>query len=130
MSEENVEIVRRIFRRWNAGEREVETEVMHPDLVVISSMTNAEYRGYEGLRRWIAEIDDQFEVWSLSIDKFLDAPGDRLLALGMVHIQGRTSEVVLDQPMAWLLSFSGGRAIELQTIPDHSAALKAAGLSE
>jgi ketosteroid isomerase-like protein len=130
MSEENVQLTRQTFERWNAGERDVDAGIAHPDIVVSSAMTNAEYHGYEGLRRWIAEIDDQFGDWSLSIDQFRDASEGRLLALGAVHVRGRTSGVEFDQPMAWILTFSDERLIELRTIPDHAQALEAAGLRE
>jgi ketosteroid isomerase-like protein len=130
MSQENVELMRQIVERWNAGEREIDAEIADPDLVVHSAMTNAEYHGYDGLRRWMAEIDDQFEDWRLSIDQFRDASEGRLLALGTVHVRGRASGVAFDQPMAWLLTFAGDKLIELRTIPDHAEALEAVGLSE
>jgi ketosteroid isomerase-like protein len=133
MSEENVvasreELVRREFDRWNAGEREI--EIFHHDVVVHSGMTNATYHGHDGLRRWMAEIDDQFEDWHSSIDEFRDAPEDRLLALGTIHLRGRGSGVEFDQPMAWLATFAGDQVTELRTIPDHAQALEAAGLLE
>jgi ketosteroid isomerase-like protein len=130
MSQENVELMRRTFERWNAGEREVDPDIAHPDIVICSAMTNAEYHGYDGLRSWIAEIDDQFEDWRLSIDRFRNASDGRLLALGAVHVRGRTSGVEFDQPMALLLTFADERLIELRTIPDHAEALEAAGLRE
>jgi len=130
MSQENVELMRRTFERWNAGEREVDPEILDPEVVVHSAMTHATYHGYEGLRRWMAEIDHQFDDWNVLIDEFREASEDRLLALGTVHVRGRTSGVAFDQPMALLLAFAGERLIELRTIPDHAQALEAAGLSE
>jgi len=130
MSQERVDLVRRTFERWNAGEREPDPDIAHPDVVVHSAMTNASYHGYDGLRRWIAEIDEQFETWALAMDQFRDASNGRLLALGAVHVRGRTSRVEFDQPMGVLLTFAGERLIELRTIPDHAQALEAAGLRE
>jgi ketosteroid isomerase-like protein len=132
MSEESrEELIRREFDRWNAGERrEINPQLLHHDVVVHSQMTNATYHGHEGVRRWMAEIDDQFEDWHSSIDEFRDAPEERLLVLGVIHLRGRASGVEFDQPMAWLFTFAGGQVIELRTIPDHAQALKAAGLSE
>jgi ketosteroid isomerase-like protein len=125
------ELVRREFDRWNAGERrEIDPQVLHHDVVVHSQMTNATYHGHDGVRRWMAEIDDQFEDWHSSIDEFRDAPEERLLVLGAIHLRGRGSGVEFDQPMAWLLTFAGDQVTELRTIPDHAEALEAAGLSE
>jgi hypothetical protein len=110
MSQENVELMRQTFERWNAGEREIDPEIADPEMVVHSAMTNAMFHGYEGLRRWMAEIDHQFGDWTLSIDEFRDASENRLLALGKVHVRGRTSGVEFDQPMA-LLVWSRSRLI-------------------
>jgi ketosteroid isomerase-like protein len=122
------ELIRREFDRWNAGERPIDPQVLHPEVVVHSTMTNATYHGYEGMRRWMAEIDDQFETWHSSIDEFREASEGRLLALGTIHLRGRASGVEFDQPMAWLLTFAGERVIDIRTIPDHAQALEAAGL--
>lgn len=129
MSEERIALIRRTFESWNSGEREITADA-HPKIVIRSTLTNAEYHGYDGMRRWMGEIDDQFGDWSTSIDQFRDVAEDRLLVLGTVHIRGRTSGVEFDQPMGWLLTFDGEQVIELQTIPDHAQALEVAGLSE
>ena len=123
-------LVRRELDRWNAGEREVDSQLVHHDAVLHSGMTNATYHGHDGVRRWVAEIDDQFEEWRSSIDEFRAAADDRLPVLGAIHLRGRASGVEFDQPMAWLLTFVGDQVIELRTIPDHAQALKAAGLAE
>jgi ketosteroid isomerase-like protein len=132
MSEESrEELVRRWFERWNAGERgEIDHQALHRDLLFHSGLTNATYHGHDGLRRWMAEIDDQFEEWHSYIAEFKDVQEDRLLALGTIHLRGRASGVEFDQPMAWLLTFAGNQVTELRTIPDHAQALEAAGLSE
>jgi hypothetical protein len=36
MSQQNVEIAQSMFSRWNAGERTVRDEEIHPDVVVVS----------------------------------------------------------------------------------------------
>ena len=130
MSEARVELIRRTFERWNSGDREIDAEAAHPDIVVRSAMTNAEYRGYDGMRTWMAEIDGQFGEWRTSIDEFREASADQVLALGTVHIRGRASGVEFDQPMGWLLRFADERVIEVRLIPDHAEALEAAGVSE
>jgi ketosteroid isomerase-like protein len=124
------ELIRREFDRWNAGEREIDPQFAHPDVVVHSAMTNASYHGYDGVRRWMVEIDDQFEDWRVSIDEFRGASDERLLALGTIHLRGRASGVEFDQPVGWLLTFAGERVTDMRSIPDHAQALEAAGLAE
>jgi ketosteroid isomerase-like protein len=124
---EREELVRELFRRWNEGERVVESAEIHPDAVVYSSMTGNEFRGHEGVRRWMREIDEQFENWDLTIEELRRVPGDRLLALGSVHFRGRASGVEFDQPMGWLIDFDAGRVTALRNIVGHDAAIEAAG---
>lgn len=130
MSTSREELVRREFGRWNAGAREVDPRVVHPEVVVHSALTNAAYHGYDGVRRWMDEIDEQFADWHLSIGEFRDASEGRLLMLGTVRLRGRASGVEFDQPMGWLLTFAGERVTDMRTIPDHAQALEAAGLAE
>jgi ketosteroid isomerase-like protein len=124
------ELIRREFDRWNAGEREIDPQLVHHDVVVHSQMTNATYHGHDGVRRWMAEIDDQFDDWQSSIDEFREASEERLLALGAIHFRGRAGGVEFDQPMGWLLTFAGDQVTELTTIHDYAQALEAAGLRE
>jgi len=128
--ESREELIRREFDRWNAGEREIDPRVIHHDFVLQSALTDATYHGHDGLRRWMTEIDDQFEVWHSFVDEFRAAPEDRLLGLGTIHLRGRRGGVEFDQPMAWLVTFAADQVVELRTIPDHAQALEAVGLRE
>jgi ketosteroid isomerase-like protein len=90
-------------------------------------MTNATYRGYDGMRQWMAEIDDQFEDWQLSIERFGEGGRGRILVLGRVHMRGRASGLELDQPVGWLLGFKSSRIVEMRIFDDQDEALSAAG---
>jgi ketosteroid isomerase-like protein len=126
VSDPREQLVRDIFARWNAGDRQLRGEELHPEAIVYSSMTGDTYRGRESIRRWMAEIDEQFESWDLSIEEIRSFPGDRLLALGQVHFRGRASGVEFDQPMGWLIEFDQGRVTALNNIVGHEAAIEAA----
>ena len=65
MSQENVEIVAERDRRWNAGERGFPDEEIHPEVVVVSrGVLDTSVRGRAGLRRYLREIDEQFDEWT------------------------------------------------------------------
>jgi ketosteroid isomerase-like protein len=123
------QLVRDIYDRWNTGERVIDPEEIHPDALVYSAMTGDSFRGLDGVRRWMAEIDEQFEDWVLTIDEIRSATGDRLLVLGGVHFRGRSSGVEFDQSMGWLVDFEGERISALHNIVGHDAAIEAAGLA-
>lgn len=121
--------MRDIYDRWNTGERVIDPEEIHPDAVVYSAMTGDTFRGLDGVRRWMAEIDEQFEDWVLTIDEIRSVADDRLLVLGGVHFRGRSSGVEFDQPMGWLVDFEGERISALHNVVGHDAAIEAAGLA-
>jgi ketosteroid isomerase-like protein len=129
VSDSREQLVRDIYDRWNTGERVIDPEQIHPDAVVYSAMTGDTFRGLDGVRRWMAEIDEQFEDWALTIDEIRSAADDRLLVLGGVHFRGRSSGVEFDQPMGWLVDFEGERISALHNVVGHDAAIEAAGLA-
>ena len=129
MSDSREQVVRGIYARWNAGERELDPDEIRDDAVVYSAMTGNTFRGLDGVRRWMAEIDEQFEDWLLTIEEIRGIADDRLLVLGGVHFRGRSSGVEFDQAMGWLVDFDGNRVSALHNIVGHDAAIEAAGLT-
>jgi ketosteroid isomerase-like protein len=130
MSQENVEIARGVFSRWNAGERRFADEEIHPDVVVVSRLLGKPARGRAGVRRYLQEIDEQFDEWTMAIEDWRDG-GDCVAALGHVHLHGRRSGVAFDQPVGILFEIRGGQLLRFETFLDEPTdALRAAGLSE
>lgn len=122
------ELVRRNVERINAGEREIHEEDTDPDCEIHSAMTGAVFRGYDGVRSWLQEIDEQFETFRTGLDEFFPAAGDRLLALGSIHFRGRGSGVELEVPVAWLYEFRGDRIFRMTTFASHDEGRRAAGV--
>jgi uncharacterized protein len=131
MSRENVELVKDLFSRWNAGERTFGDEI-HPDAEILSRglMEGRPLRGREGARRWFREVDEQFDEWRITAEEWRDA-GDYVVALAQAHIHGRESGIAFDQPVGWLFEIRDGRVFRLETFLDKpTEALEAAGLRE
>ena len=129
MSEENVEIVKDVVSRWNAGERTF-TDQIHPDVEILSRglMEGRLLRGREGVRRLFREIDEQFDESRLDTEEWRDA-GDYVVALGRAHMHGRESGITFEQPLGWLFEIRDGQVFRFETFPDKPAeALEAAGL--
>ena len=133
MSQENVQILRRAFERWNSGDMDLTPDLIDPACEVrspLSSVSGEPYRGIPGYRRWIADIADHFEEWKVQADEIRTLSDGRLLVLGSVHLRGRGSGVAFDQPVGWLIGVREGRLLHLTIYQDHADALKAVGLEE
>jgi ketosteroid isomerase-like protein len=130
MSRENVELAQSVFSRWNAGERRFPDEEIHPDVVLVSRILGESVRGRAGVRRYLREIDEQFDEWNLTIEEWRDA-GDCVAALGRIRLRGRRSGVAFDQPVGILFEFRERQLLRFETFLDEPAdALRAAGISE
>jgi ketosteroid isomerase-like protein len=130
MSRENIEFAQSVFRRWNAGERSFPDEEIHPDVVVVSRILGKAVRGRAGVRRYLREIDEQFDEWTMAIEDWRAAE-DYVVALGHVRLHGRRSGVAFDQSVGILLEIREGQLRRFETFLDEPAdALKAGGLTQ
>jgi ketosteroid isomerase-like protein len=118
------EFVRRIWTRWNSGDREVLTDEVDPEVEIHSALTSAVYRGYEGVERWMHEIDDQFSDWRLGLDS-VDEPREGVVVVkGSISMRGRQSGLDLHQPAGWVVELRDGRMLRLYNFvePEEAAA--------
>lgn len=103
------ELLRDVFRRWNAGERELYAELFDPEFEVHSALTGRVYHGEAEVREWMAEIDEQFDGWELELGSVRPLADGRAMGWGKISAQGRGSGIELDQPAAWLIEVREGR---------------------
>jgi ketosteroid isomerase-like protein len=127
--ESKAELVRRTFDRWSRGDRALRSEEIDPEAEVVSQLANQVFRGYDGIRRWIADVLDAFDEWAMDIHDTIETPEGRLLVIGRARLRGRESGVDLDVPCAWIIDFRDGRMRRLEIFLNRlEDALAAAGL--
>jgi ketosteroid isomerase-like protein len=133
MSQENLEIPRRLIEAYGRGDIPAFLELLHPEVEWIPIMAALEgrvYRGREGVRRWLEELGRHWEYFQPCYEEYHDL-GDRVLIFGRWRARGRASGVELEnQPATWLYEIKDGKAIWMRTFTDRAEALQAAGLSE
>jgi ketosteroid isomerase-like protein len=133
MSEENVEIVRKILDAGNRRDTEAILQYADPEIelqsAIIGGAEGNTYRGHQGIRDWIAESDAAFEELRMEHEEFRDL-GDDVLLIGRLHARGRESGVEIESAIAWLTTFRGGRIVRARGYLDPKEALEAAGLSQ
>ena len=132
MSQETVEVVRELAKAWRGDDRDAwlamwdEAAEFYP---LRSQLEGRSYRGHEGLRRFMAELD---EVWGrvrFEVDEIRDA-GEQVVALAHFRARGRASSVELLYPIGIVLTVRQGLVVFARFCSDPSEALEAVGLSE
>jgi ketosteroid isomerase-like protein len=125
MSQENVEICKRIVELLGglgstagveAALEYVDAQIVFESAIVSGAEGNA-YRGHDGLRAWVADQDAAFEELRTVAEEFRDLD-DRVLMLGHVVGRGRGSGMVVESPIAFLTTFSGGRVVRAKGFLD------------
>jgi ketosteroid isomerase-like protein len=132
MSEGNAQVVRSGFARWNEGDYDFFFESAAPDVELLSrfgSLNGEPYRGHEGVREWLADIEQSFERFDLWLDEVRDL-GDDVLAIGGINLRARGSGLDMKQPMGWIFEFRGGRLARMRFYSQPAEALAAVGLRE
>jgi hypothetical protein len=127
MSQENVEIVRRVNEAFEAKDIDALLVEHHPDveIVVLRSGIEGPYLGHEGLRRMAADV---FEAeFDIRIDEIRDC-GNRVLVLGHQHAIVRGMR--WDHVLAEVYEIEGGKVARMQAFSTVDQALEAVGLSE
>ena len=135
MSQESVELVRRIFEVWNGPEIGVDESVQEFfDPAIRMDLTGrklnpAVYDGYEGITRFTAEVGEVWDDFRIELVELIDLAPCAVSVMRAVA-QGRGSGVEVVGEMAWVWTVSDGRVVQVQGDFDRDAALEAAGLSE
>src|SRR3954451_19337740 len=113
MSQGNVEIVRTLFEALNRGDRERAIELAHPE-VVLDATRNVfnpkTYVGFDGLRQWLADMDDGWEEMHSEQNEFIGA-GARVVVIGRRVGKGKASGVEVGRPNATILTIRDGLLI-------------------
>jgi ketosteroid isomerase-like protein len=132
MSQQNIEITRALYGRWNSGDRpdpakycDAAVELESP----FSSVVGEPYRGVGGVEEWMRDVDEQFSEWKVGVDD-MRAVGDTVISIGSVQARGRASGISFDRPMAWVSVFGEDhRIMRLRIYVDIDEALRDVGLA-
>jgi ketosteroid isomerase-like protein len=131
MSEENVELVREIYRAWEQGDFSL-AEWADPSIEFMlgSGADEAIHRGTEAMGQAWAEWLRAWDEFRVEAHEFIDL-GDDVLVLVAFGGRGKTSGTPVEGQFGGnLFSFRHGKVVRLATFTDRRDALEAAGLSE
>jgi ketosteroid isomerase-like protein len=136
MSEENVEVVRRMVERWNAGDVEGWLRCWHTDGEWTSEPIGAfeggakTYRGHDELRRFPIDVLEGFaDLGRFEQVRFRDG-GNSVVVLAEYRAKAGASGPEAAARWGWLFEVRDGRIARGRDFLDQRQALEAAGLRE
>jgi ketosteroid isomerase-like protein len=130
MAEEEQRIVRESVAAWNSGDVDSVLPYLDPEVELIpirSLLEGGAYHGHDGMRRYAADVGEEWDRMHLVIDEMRDVGGD-VLILGRFQARGKASGVEIDAPAAWLTTVRDGRVTRMQAYSTRDDALRATGL--
>jgi ketosteroid isomerase-like protein len=136
MSQENVEVIRRMYEAWLAQDEGAVFDTfdadieLNPDLEAAWVGIGQVYRGHAGMRSYMASVYEAFEDYRPEVEELIDV-GDQVLTLAIEHGRGRGSGAgVQANKTAHVWTLRDGKAVRLDLYQDRDKALKAVGLVE
>ena len=134
MSEENLAVARAALEAFQRRDLEAIIPRWHEEAewrpaISPGGLEGTTYVGHEGVRCWLAELDESWEIFDI-MDASVEAVGDRVLVLARVHARGSSSGVEIDAPLAQVWEFDQGKVRRLSGFSTHAEALEAVGLGE
>lgn len=138
MSQDNVEIVRRLFEVFREGLKRgdaaagFDSQYVSADLewITLPGVGLGTYRGREGFVEFMRLWTGEFAGWSIELEEVIDAGDDRVVAMYRQRATGKASGVPVELHQGAIHEFADGRVIRIQNFPSPGEALEAAGLSE
>ena len=133
MSQENVDVVRRAWDCWIAGDMDQLFTFFHPE--VVWSTTNFEgwpeddvYQGHDGVRRFFEQWRASWDRYEAGIHEIVDAGGDDVLVFCWQRGYGSGSQVPVEMDFGQATTVRDGLIQRMDAYSDPDAARAALGL--
>lgn len=135
MSSRDVAIIRRLYDAWKADDYETVFATYDPDIRIKPDPeawwvgVDENYRGHDGMRRYMSGVYEAFAEYRPEVERIVDAGDGRVLALAVEHARGKGSGAeVTSFKTAHLWTLRDGKAVQVDLFMDRERALEAAGL--
>jgi ketosteroid isomerase-like protein len=132
MSQENVEIVQRLYEAWSRQEVPGPRELLDDDIEYVNPDGAIEPGIRRGLPAFAAAIEKLFEgweTWQMEPERFCDVH-DRVAVVTRYRAKARRSGVEVEGRESALLTLRGGKIVRYEWFHGPTDALKAVGLEE
>lgn len=124
------ETVTRLFEAFSRREVTEALDLLDPEVVfqpMTAQVTRAgdPYRGHEGIRRYAADVEAQWDELILQPTQ-IRAAGEAVVALGLVSGSGRAGSFE-DAPTTWVFKFREGLVVHAQIFSEARRVFEALG---
>jgi ketosteroid isomerase-like protein len=85
------------------------------------------YRGHEGVRRYLSEAQDLWDILEPVGETFTEV-GDHVLVLGRCRVRGRSSGAESNPVCAWAVGVRDGLIVSHRACESYEEALRVAGI--
>ena len=134
MSQQNVEIVRRVMRCFADANIDSALVDIHPQATLDWSNSNAPdrgvYKGHAAWRAFLSARDDALGERRFDSVELLTPSDDTVVLMGRVQERGRASGVEVESRGAAVWTLREGKIIRFKVYQSSDEALKAVGLEE
>jgi len=130
MSEENLEIVRRVFTAFSCGDATAMLQDLDPDVVLhVEQAGQGVYRGHEGTIKSLVDWTEDFDDFKVVPEEFLDN-GDYVVVRTRQTGSGKSSGAPMEGLFWFVCQMREGKTVRIHVLNTEQAAREAAGLSE
>jgi ketosteroid isomerase-like protein len=129
MSQENVEIVRKVWEAYSRGDFDHIRAFGDPHIVMISLEEGPLY-GLDAVRKNFERWDDAWEGAETAVEEIIDGAGDRVFVMARFRAYGRASGVEVEGRLYEVYTLRKGKVLRVDEFSEREDALEAAGLAE
>jgi ketosteroid isomerase-like protein len=133
MGRDNIKLAREVMDALSGGDYARLVALADPEVEWRSFFAElgegGVYRGLEGMRRYLDDLADAWEIVRADVDDEVGV-GDVVLLVGRIHYRGKGSGAEDETPAGWMLKFRQGKVVRFRAFREPEKALEAAGLRE
>ena len=120
----NVEVVRRGLQALHRWDVDALLPDCDPEIEFVSLVGQVEgrvYHGHDGLRQFMADLSEAWDVWDPVADHF-ESSGDLVLAIGSTRLRGKGSGLEIAFGWGQVFRFRDGRLVwsKIYSEPDEA----------
>jgi ketosteroid isomerase-like protein len=128
---DKVALVTRSLEAISARDVDTLLQLYHPDVVFLpltgTRVESGGYRGHDGVRAYMSEADDLWDVLEPVGEAFTVA-GDHVLVAGHCRVRGRASGAESNPVCAWVIGVRDGLIVSHRACQSYEEAQRAAGI--